>query len=114
MRITSITTTKIICHSNFRNVRFVSNQRYLNDKSVNAFVYTSPPHELRRDGPLRDITIAVKDNISTKDMPTTCSSAILRGPYFFALCMGCDSFISLQNINLLLMLRWYLCYENLE
>lgn len=49
---------------------------------INAFVHlandpgstqTSP------DGPLAGMTVAVKDNICTSDMPTTCSSLTLKG-----------------------------------
>jgi aspartyl-tRNA(Asn)/glutamyl-tRNA(Gln) amidotransferase subunit A len=48
--------------------------------SVNALVYTSEPaktagQHLR----LHDVAIAVKDNICTAFMPTTCSSGMLRG-----------------------------------
>ena len=47
--------------------------------AVNALVYhvdttTSPPN----DGPLKDVRIAVKDNICTARIPTTCSSRILE------------------------------------
>lgn len=31
------------------------------------------------DGPLGGLAVAVKDNISTADMPTTCASAMLSG-----------------------------------
>ena len=48
--------------------------------SVNALVHVVPegPGNVT-DGLLNDMTVAVKDNICTKDMPTTCSSAMLRG-----------------------------------
>lgn len=48
--------------------------------NVNALVFTSSertqsnPH----DGSLSNMTVAVKDNICTSDMPTTCSSEMLR------------------------------------
>lgn len=49
------------------------------DAAVNSFAYI-PDHTLSVvEGPLNDMSIAVKDNICTSTMPTTCSSAMLRG-----------------------------------
>lgn len=48
--------------------------------NVNALVFASPETTLSKsqDGPLGNIRVAVKDNICTSDMPTTCSSEMLR------------------------------------
>ena len=49
------------------------------NQHVNALVHI--PENIDHgasDLPLHDVTIAVKDNICTKTMPTTCSSNILR------------------------------------
>ncbi|KAF8347960.1 amidase signature domain-containing protein [Amanita rubescens] len=45
--------------------------------SVNAFVCTTPENG-RPGGPLSGVGIAIKDNICTADMPTTCSSKMLK------------------------------------
>ena len=48
--------------------------------NVNALVHI-PPEKSQPDshnGPLGEMTVAVKDNICTSDMPTTCSSEMLR------------------------------------
>ncbi len=46
--------------------------------SVNAFITTIPEVEYTT-GPLEGITVAIKDNISTKGVETTCASQILKG-----------------------------------
>jgi len=49
---------------------------------INAFVHLADDSRQRQttpDGPLSGMTIAVKDNICTSDMPTTCSSHMLKG-----------------------------------
>lgn len=48
------------------------------DDSVRAFI-TTIPEVSYGDGPLSGITVAVKDNISTKGIETTCASQILKG-----------------------------------
>ena len=48
------------------------------DDSVNAFI-TTIPEVSYGDGPLSGVTVAVKDNISTKGIETTCGSKILKG-----------------------------------
>ena len=49
---------------------------------INAFVHLangSKPRHASPTGPLSGMTVAVKDNICTSDMPTTCSSLMLKG-----------------------------------
>ncbi|OQB37655.1 MAG: Amidase [Euryarchaeota archaeon ADurb.Bin165] len=48
------------------------------DDSVNAFI-TTIPEVSYGDGPLSGVTVAVKDNISTRGIETTCGSKILKG-----------------------------------
>ncbi|KAF6761773.1 Glutamyl-tRNA amidotransferase subunit A, mitochondrial [Ephemerocybe angulata] len=47
---------------------------------INAFVHISPESaaSASKAGALQGLKVAVKDNIATKDSPTTCSSAILK------------------------------------
>ena len=46
--------------------------------AINALIHVSEiPFINNRSGPLQDVTVAVKDNICTTSMPTTCSSAML-------------------------------------
>lgn len=65
--------------------RWISSWRHAireKDSSVNAFVSTSKPAPSGPENlPLRDVAIAVKDMICTSDMPTSSSSAMLKG-YF--------------------------------
>lgn len=48
-------------------------------KHLNAFVAVASAHADGKDGPLNDVHIAIKDNICTKSLPTTCASRGLRG-----------------------------------
>lgn len=48
------------------------------DDKVHAFI-TTIPEVSYEDGPLSGVTVAIKDNISTKGIETTCASAILKG-----------------------------------
>ena len=52
------------------------------DRPLNAFISVEE-HAARRsvprDGPLAGIPVAVKDNLATVDLPTTCGSRILEG-----------------------------------
>lgn len=49
------------------------------DAAINSFAYIPEDTSSVVEGPLNGMSIAVKDNICTSTMPTTCSSAMLKG-----------------------------------
>ncbi|MGC9435878.1 MAG: Asp-tRNA(Asn)/Glu-tRNA(Gln) amidotransferase subunit GatA [Methanomicrobiales archaeon] len=49
------------------------------DDRHNAFITLSPEATCREGGPLSGVLVAVKDNISTRGLATTCGSRILEG-----------------------------------
>jgi len=51
----------------------------VNDSSVNAFTHISQLPLPSTKGPLSGLSVAIKDNIATSFLPTTCSSAMLKG-----------------------------------
>lgn len=53
------------------------------DSSVNAFTYISQLPPPSKKGSLAGLSVAVKDNIATSFLPTTCSSAMLKGMQTF-------------------------------
>ncbi len=63
---------------------------------IHAFISLAQPEELLEKGrvaaglPLRGLPIAIKDNLTTVDLPTTCGSKILQGfqPPFDATCVA--------------------------
>lgn len=62
--------------------------------SVNALVYIAPDDAgTVSEGLLQGMTVAVKDNICTKNMPTTCSSAMLQGKHNLLVVLARASFI---------------------
>ncbi|KAG2057500.1 amidase signature enzyme [Suillus hirtellus] len=49
------------------------------NESTNALVsFSTETHNLNFHGPLSNLTVAIKDNICTMHLPTTCSSGMLR------------------------------------
>lgn len=52
--------------------------KFIPADTVNAFI-TTIPEVTYEDGPLSGVTVAIKDNISTKGIETTCASQILKG-----------------------------------
>jgi Asp-tRNA(Asn)/Glu-tRNA(Gln) amidotransferase A subunit family amidase len=49
------------------------------NRGTNSLVYLSErTQRTQSEGPLAGTTIAIKDNIATKDAPTTCSSNVLK------------------------------------
>src|SRR5882762_5207656 len=67
-------TVSHVCESHWERAIRIKNP------SVNAFVHLPPTTPSNASGgSLKDVGVAVKDNICTASMPTTCSSAMLRG-----------------------------------
>ena len=56
----------------------VKTLRYSPSDKVHAFITTIPEVEYG-NGPLEGMTVAIKDNITTKGIETTCASKILKG-----------------------------------
>ena len=52
--------------------------KFTPEDKVNAFI-TTIPEVSYEDGPLSGVTVAIKDNISTRGIETTCASQILKG-----------------------------------
>src|SRR6267154_5081935 len=52
--------------------------RTLNENMKALVSLSTEKHNPNPHGPLNGLTVAVKDNICTTDLPTTCSSGILR------------------------------------
>jgi len=68
--------------------------------SVNALVYVAPDDAgTISEGPLQGMTVAVKDNICTKNMPTTCSSAMLRGERRLLTVLACASSLTVCALD---------------
>lgn len=66
-------------HNSVRNYATLAETR---NARINALVHLAndpKPMTTSQDGPLSGMTVAVKDNICTSDMPTTCSSLMLKG-----------------------------------
>lgn len=66
-------------HTSIRTYATLAEMR---NEGINAFVHLADDSKSRRsspDGPLSGMAVAVKDNICTSDMPTTCSSLMLKG-----------------------------------
>ena len=75
----------------------------LASKVMNALVHTSKIKRLYQDIarlPLHDVEIAVKDNICTASMPTTCSSEMLLGWSIFTKNLTFVSFSLVNRISL--------------
>ena len=66
-------------HTSIRTYAALAESR---NARINAFVHLadgSEPRSASPDGLLSGMAVAVKDNICTSDMPTTCSSLMLKG-----------------------------------